>query len=217
MSAKTPLHGRTHLPNGSDPIIVAADPDVVRLNFSNGGLTDRWLLIRTGDPSPPGGLPAIYLHDDGGAGVKILAGSGGDLELLSSAGALTLAGATATLTSGAGIDIDAAGALGITAGGGATLDVVGDTVVTVLGGISLVAGTTGATSPNGILELLGYDAIQMACSVGDIGIDISNAGSPGDHCLRVTSNAASPHEIFRIDSDGTIHIQAGATIIADIT
>lgn len=197
MRSKTPLHARSHGPGGSDPIT-----DAIRYDVSNDG---DWLLVRTSDATPPGGNPAIYFHDDGGAGVKLLAGAGGNLDLVSSSGTTTL--------SGAAVGVAAAGAIAMTAGTGATLDVTGNTAVTSLGGITLTAGTSGATSPDGDLEMSGYDSVQVSCSIGDIGIDISNAGSPGDHCLRVTSNAATPHEIFRIDSDGTIHGQASVGVI----
>jgi hypothetical protein len=156
-----------------------------------------WLNVETTDPAPPGGLPAIYLHDSGGAGIKLLAAGGN----------LTLEGAGASLTSGAGLDIDAAGLLAVTAGAGATVDVTGNADVTAHGGITLTAGTSGLTSPNGVLELDAYDALRLFCSIGDIDIEISNAGSPGDRSLRVKSNAASPTEVFRVDSAGHIFMR----------
>lgn len=188
--------------------VLGPDPDAIRFNFANGSATDRWLLIRTGDPAPPGGLPAIYLHDDGGAGVKILAGAGGNLELNSNGGNLILAGNDgASLTSGGPIDIDSGGALQIVAGADTTLTTTGDTTVVSHGGITLTAGTSGLTSPDGILGLFGYDGVQIQCSIGDIGIDVSNGGSPGDRSLTVTSNAASPTELFRVDSAGHIFMR----------
>lgn len=211
-------HARTHSPGGTDPL----SDDYIRFDFKNGNASPptHWLYIATSDPAPPGGDPGMYLIDDGGAGIKILATSSGNLEATSDGGNLTLAGADGvSLTSaGGGITITSDALLDITAGAGTSIETTGDTDVTSHGGITLTAGTSGATSPNGTLDLLAYDALLLSCGIGDIDVQVSNAGSPGDHCLRVSSTAASPNEIFRIDSDGTIHGQtAVGAIVWDIT
>lgn len=191
---KNPLHGRTHLTKGSDPL-----PGVIVFNYNN---DDGWFYLSTESTSSPNGQ-ALYLVDQGGDGIKILAGAGGDLTLDSSGGSLLLSGADASLTSGGRLDIDATGLLDVTAGADATLTVTGDTTVVSHGGITLTAGTSGATSPDGVLQLNGYDHVELFCSIGDIDVLVSNAGSAGDRdmAVRLTGTLDT---LFRVDSAGHI-------------
>ncbi len=220
MRLRLPLHGRSHLPQGSDPLDWSG---FIRYVFNNIG---KWLYVETTDDVPPGHDNVIgagmLFHDTGGTGIVFwsdnpLFGFQPVIGITPTGWLGYLDGASDLVYTQGGDFLRYSGGGGIllyTTDGG--LPYCGDVLITTTGSsdptnasgaIQLDTSSNGSGGGNDITLRSGRDVFVEADGNVEISITTGNA-------LTVKDNGGNP--IFRVDEDGDIHIGTGKTITADL-